>query len=560
MINKSILLITLILTIQIGIAQNADQILKARGEVYFKFSLENTADFKTEVNKLGTIISIDKIEEPMVFAYANTTEFEKFSKTGLSYQVLTAPSMILSREEVDSHGTTDDWDYYPNYSEYLAMMNQFALDYPSLCEVVNVGQSVEGRDILFIHINNNLGVDEAEPEFMYTSSMHGDEIAGYILMLRLIDYLLTNYGSDDRITNMVNSIDIWINPLANPDGTFAGGDNSVFGATRYNANYVNLNRNYPDPEDGPHPDGYDWQAETVVFMDFAESHDFTMSANFHGGAEVANYPWDTWPRLAADDDWWVYVCRQYVDTVHANSTPGYMTDLNNGITNGYAWYSISGGRQDYMNYEHHCRELTLEVSSSKLPSPALLPSLWEYSYRSLLNYIEQSLYGVRGLVTDANTGEALDAEIYIEGHDEDESQVYTHTTTGSYHRYLYAGEYSITYRSGGYGAVTINNIVVQNDNTTVVNVELDTLVGLDDGKELDNQTQVYPNPSNSFINVSLPQVAEEIRLTNQKGQILNKTKSENVDIQLDVSGFSKGIYFVDIQYKNHRSVKKILVY
>lgn len=560
MINKSILLITLILTIQIGIAQNADQILKARGEVYFKFSLENTADFKTEVNKLGTIISIDKIEEPMVFAYANTTEFEKFSKTGFSYQVLTAPSMILSREEVDSHGTTDDWDYYPNYSEYLAMMNQFALDYPSLCEVVNVGQSVEGRDILFIHINNNLGVDEAEPEFMYTSSMHGDEIAGYILMLRLIDYLLTNYGSDDRITNMVNSIDIWINPLANPDGTFAGGDNSVFGATRYNANYVNLNRNYPDPEDGPHPDGYDWQAETVVFMDFAESHDFTMSANFHGGAEVANYPWDTWPRLAADDDWWVYVCRQYVDTVHANSTPGYMTDLNNGITNGYAWYSISGGRQDYMNYEHHCRELTLEVSSSKLPSPALLPSLWEYSYRSLLNYIEQSLYGVRGLVTDANTGEALDAEIYIEGHDEDESQVYTHTTTGSYHRYLYAGEYSITYRSGGYGAVTINNIVVQNDNTTVVNVELDTLVGLDDGKELDNQTQVYPNPSNSFINVSLPQVAEEIRLTNQKGQILNKTKSENVDIQLDVSGFSKGIYFVDIQYKNHRSVKKILVY
>lgn len=560
MINKSILLITLILTIQIGIAQNADQILKARGEVYFKFSLENTADFKTEVNKLGTIISIDKIEEPMVFAYANTTEFEKFSKTGLSYQVLTAPSMILSRDEVDSRGTTDDWDYYPNYSEYLAMMNQFALDYPSLCEVVNVGQSVEGRDILFIHINNNLGVDEAEPEFMYTSSMHGDEIAGYILMLRLIDYLLTNYGSDDRITNMVNSIDIWINPLANPDGTFAGGDNSVFGATRYNANYVNLNRNYPDPEDGPHPDGYDWQAETVVFMDFAESHDFTMSANFHGGAEVANYPWDTWPRLAADDDWWVYVCRQYVDTVHANSTPGYMTDLNNGITNGYAWYSISGGRQDYMNYEHHCRELTLEVSSSKLPSPALLPSLWEYSYRSLLNYIEQSLYGVRGLVTDANTGEALDAEIYIEGHDEDESQVYTHTTTGSYHRYLYAGEYSITYRSGGYGAVTINNIVVQNDNTTVVNVELDTLVGLDDGKELDNQTQVYPNPSNSFINVSLPQVAEEIRLTNQKGQILNKTKSENVDIQLDVSGFSKGIYFVDIQYKNHRSVKKILVY
>ncbi|MBK6966466.1 MAG: hypothetical protein IPH20_21865 [Bacteroidales bacterium] len=65
-------------------------------------------------------------------------------------------------------------------------------------------------------------------------------------------------------------------------------------ARRYNINGVDLNRNYPDPEDGDHPDGYAWQPETVAFMNFAGQHDFVAAANFHGGVEVVNYPWDTW--------------------------------------------------------------------------------------------------------------------------------------------------------------------------------------------------------------------------------------------------------------------------
>jgi hypothetical protein len=186
---------------------------------------------------------------------------------------------------------------------------------------------------------------------------------------------------------MVNNMDIWINPLANPDGTYAGGNNSVNGATRYNANFVDLNRNYPDPDDGPHPDGNPWQVETIAFMDFAEGRDFVMSANFHGGAEVVNYPWDTWSHFHADDNWWQYVSREYADTVHDNAPFGYMNYLNNGITNGYAWYEITGGRQDYMNYFHQCREFTLEISDIKLLPANQLINHWNYNYRSICSTI-----------------------------------------------------------------------------------------------------------------------------------------------------------------------------
>ena len=116
------------------------------------------------------------------------------------------------------------------------MMYQFQTDYPELCQVVSIGQSVEGRELLFARISDNVGQDEGEAQFMYTGTIHGDETTGYILLLRLIDYLLTNYGTDPRITNMVNNLDIWINPAANPDGTYAGGNNTVYGATSENAN------------------------------------------------------------------------------------------------------------------------------------------------------------------------------------------------------------------------------------------------------------------------------------------------------------------------------------
>ena len=465
----------------------AEEQLNKRGEVYFKFILNSD---QASLEDLSRIISIDNKKGSEIYAYANKKEFTGFLEYGLNFELLTPPSMIRKPRMLGvDERETDDWDYYPTYEEYIALMEQFEMDHSDLCELVNFGQSVEDRDLLAIHISNNLGEDENEPEFFYTSSMHGDELTGYVLMLHLIDYLLNNYGLDDQVTNLVDNIDIWINPLANPDGTYAGGNNTVWGATRYNANWVDLNRNYPDPEDGQHPDGNEWQTETVHFMDFADEHDFVMSANFHGGAEVLNYPWDTWYTLHPDDAWWIYVCRQYADTVHLYGPAGYMNDLNNGITNGAAWYSISGGRQDYMNYFQHCREVTIELSSNKTPPANQLPGFWEYSYRSLLNYMEQALYGFRGVITDAYSGDPLNnAQVFIEDHDEDESQVYSTFPVGNYHRPIKAGSYEVSFSRNGYYPQTIDNLTTTDENILILDVQLVPVGAFEANFEADNLT------------------------------------------------------------------------
>ena len=181
------------------------------------------------------------------------------------------------------------------------MMEQFADSFPDICKLHNLGTLTSGRKILCVQISSNVGVKSNKPSFLYTSSMHGNELTGYVLMLRLIDDVLSGYNTISEYTQIVNNVDLWINPLANPDGAYASGNQTISGATRNNANGVDLNRNYPDPQNGLNPDGNAWQEETLIFMDLADSIQFDMSCNIHTGAEVFNYPWDTWSRLTADD-------------------------------------------------------------------------------------------------------------------------------------------------------------------------------------------------------------------------------------------------------------------
>ncbi|MEJ2594865.1 MAG: M14 family zinc carboxypeptidase [bacterium] len=454
----------------------AYEMLRERGEIYFSFPADDE-NVRGNREVLQQLLSIDRADDREIRAYANQRTFQIFAGMQIDYALLTPPSMLhdpLMRGPETWRGM-DDWDYYPTYEAYVDIMNQFAEDYPDLCEVVSIATLDSDREILVLHINDSLGIEQAEPEFLYTATIHGDETAGYVVSLHLIDYLLSNFGTDDYITELVKNIDIWINPLSNPDGTYAGGNSTVFGAKRFNANNVDLNRNYPDPEDGTNPDGNAHQPETLAFMDFAEDHNFVMSANFHGGTEVCNYPWDTWSERHADDDWWIYVCRQYADTVHKYAPSGYFTDLNNGITNGYDWYTISGGRQDYMTYFEHGREFTLEMSDQKLVPASTLPDFWEYNYRSLLRYMEQVMYGIAGVVTDSKTGGAVAAEITLEDHDKDESQVYASGDLGDYYRPVKAGNYTVTFSHPGYQSKTFNDIEVSDMELTQLNVMLDPI-------------------------------------------------------------------------------------
>lgn len=497
---------------------SADAYLKSKGEVYFKFKVDNMSDIQTFAN----IISIDNVKGNEVYAYANQKEYDTFMKYQIPIEVLKHPGEVGKIDMSSNYKSVKtNWNTYPTYDAYVQMMYAFEEYYPSLCKIVDAGNTVQGRKILFAKISKNVATEEAEPKVMYSSSMHGDETTGYVLMLRLIDSLLSTYNSNARVKNMLDNFEIWINPLANPDGTYHGGNSSVNGATRYNANYVDINRNFPDPTAGQHPDGEAWQPETIIMKDLALNNVFAFSSNFHGGAEVVNYPWDTWSRFHVDDTWFQYVSREFADTVHANAISGYMNYLNNGITNGYDWYRVTGGRQDFFTFFGHGREITVEISDTKLVSGSQLPAHWGYLKKSLLNFIEHAGYGIHGVVTDSITGAPIRAKIEIVGHDSnaDSSFVYSSNRTGFYTRLIAPGTYTVKVSAGTYFTKTISGVSVTNKHTTVLNIPLLTTSPIP--VEL---TSFTANSSNNGITLNWATATE----TNNKGfEILRKTEKSN---------------------------------
>ena len=122
-------------------------------------------------------------------------------------------------------------------------------------------------------------------------------------------------------------------------------------------------------------------------------------------------------------------------------------------------------------YFKNCREFTLELSDDKTPNPQDLPAFWDANHPSFYNYMEQSLYGLRGIITDSITGLPIKAKVEIANHDVDSSHVYSNMPIGNYHRYIYQGNYSFTFSKSGYHSKTINASIL-NNNTSYLNVQL----------------------------------------------------------------------------------------
>lgn len=367
--------------------------------------------------------------------------------------------------------TRPDREYH-NYTALTSLMQAYAAAYPSICRLFSIGQSVQGRELWVLKITDNPDLAEDEPEFKYVGTMHGNEPVGCEMLVYLMDYLLVNYGSLARVTDLVDGMEINILPLMNPDGNTAG--------NRTNANGVDLNRNFPDPFVSPNNTPAGRQPETAAMMTWTQDKDFNLSANFHTGALVVNYPYDNNASGASvytaspDDGLFIQVSEAY----STHNFPMYSGAFTHGITNGAEWYAISGGMQDW-NYRYEGgNEVTIELSDTYWPDASLLPGLWNDNRESLLSYMEWAWRGVRGIVTSAVTGLPLaGVEVRVTGRD---VATWSAATVGDYHRLLPAGIFTLTFNKAGYQTTTLSNVMVGTGVATVRDVSLQPIVAAPD--------------------------------------------------------------------------------
>jgi hypothetical protein len=203
---------------------------------------------------------------------------------------------------------------YHTYAETIAEMTSYVAAHPAIARLDTIGVSLEGRLILGVKISDQVGVDEAEPEVLVVGCHHARELMSVELPLYLMRRLLDGYGSDPLLTSLVDTREIWIVPIVNPDGyvyvqSNSGGqpDNWWRKNRRPNGDGsfgVDLNRNYgfnwgyDDLGSSPTPSsdvyrgaGPFSEPETAAIRDFMAAHAFKISASFHSYGDLFLYPW-----------------------------------------------------------------------------------------------------------------------------------------------------------------------------------------------------------------------------------------------------------------------------
>jgi hypothetical protein len=324
------------------------------------------------------------------------------------------------------------------------------------------------------------------PKVFLTSTMHGDETTGFALLLRLAWELATRADDDAQVHVLRFNTEIWLNPLANPDGTYRGGDDTIAGAIRYYttasgaSSGVDPNRNFPDPRYGDHPDGNPWWIETVHFMDLAEQERFQLSANLHGGAELVNYPWDSTCDRHADDDWFVDLATAWATAAQEDGPPGLMDDCAiprcstdpciPGVTHGADWYLVAGGRQDFVTGLHRGREITVELSQRKLEATESLEGHWQAQRRALLDFIGSVHRGIAGTVSDP-LGRPLEATITVVGRDLPSDNSAAEAENGWFRRMLPSGRHDLLVSAPGHAPRSVPGVTV-GDSTTRLDIIL----------------------------------------------------------------------------------------
>ncbi len=108
---------------------------------------------------------------------------------------------------------------YHSYSEVASEVAAVAAANPEIVTRFSIGQSYRGRELWAVKISDNVGVDEDEPEVMFDGGHHGNEHMSTEMALRIMHWLVDGYGSNARITDIVDTRETWIVFNVNPDGS-----------------------------------------------------------------------------------------------------------------------------------------------------------------------------------------------------------------------------------------------------------------------------------------------------------------------------------------------------
>jgi carboxypeptidase T len=302
--------------------ETAESSAAAQTPRQYQVSGLSSPEERTELARAGA--AIDEVHGDSVVITADRSEVERLRALG--YELAELPSAL------DDDPTAAAPADYHTYEETLAAVDAAVAEHPDLVSSQVIGESYQGTGIVAVKISDNVGVDEDEPEVLFTHNQHAREHLTVEMALYTLEELTSQYGSDPEITELLDTREVWLIPSANPDGKTYDTESGSFRNWRKNrqpnsgssAVGTDLNRNWdyewgccggssgsPGSETyrGPSPES---APETVVIADFVRGRvvdgeqQITAHIDFHTYSELVLWPYgftydETAPGLTQDD-------------------------------------------------------------------------------------------------------------------------------------------------------------------------------------------------------------------------------------------------------------------
>ena len=193
--------------------------------------------------------------------------------------IASAIALVFPMSNAAAAGEPPGFEYYHTYAENEQVIDDAVAAHPQIAMKFSIGQSYQGRQIWGIKISDNVSVDENEPEVFIHGLTHARERASNEEALALIEMLTGEYDTNARIKAIVDSREIWIVPMLNPDGAeydMSGGHwhqwrknrQPIPGSSEIG---VDLNRNW----------GYHWGGGSATEQTAASTRPATTTAAGH---------------------------------------------------------------------------------------------------------------------------------------------------------------------------------------------------------------------------------------------------------------------------------------
>ncbi|HEY1393960.1 MAG TPA: M14 family metallopeptidase [Methylibium sp.] len=111
------------------------------------------------------------------------------------------------------------FDRFYKYGELTELLQAYVAAHPQLLKLGSLGKSHEGRDIWLLTITNQAtGADTDKPAFWVDGNIHAAELTASTAVLYWLHQLVSGYGGDREITQLLDTRAVYLVPRLNPDG------------------------------------------------------------------------------------------------------------------------------------------------------------------------------------------------------------------------------------------------------------------------------------------------------------------------------------------------------